>query len=76
MDKSKLFENKDGTTTRGVRSRLVVQEVKKAKPLRDRLDPSEVFSCMPPVEGVKALLSDWCISPFLPNGDPRVMSSS
>ena len=39
------------------RSRLVVREIKKAKPLHDRLKPEDVFSAMPPVESLKMLVS-------------------
>ena len=40
-----------------VRSRLVVREIKKAKKEEDKLEPQEVFSSMPPVEALKALVS-------------------
>ena len=41
------------------RSRLVVREIKKRKKPEDRLDPADVFSTMPPVEGLKMMLSEW-----------------
>ena len=40
------------------RSRLVVREIKKAKPMSQRLRPEEVFSAMPPVESLKMLISE------------------
>ena len=40
-----------------VRVRLVVREIKKAKSEDDKLEPSDVFSAMPPVESLKALVS-------------------
>ena len=40
-----------------VRARLVVREIKKAKSEYEKLEPSDVFSAMPPVESVKALVS-------------------
>jgi hypothetical protein len=39
------------------RSRLVVREIKKAKTADEKLDPADVFSSMPPVEGLKGLIS-------------------
>ena len=41
----------------GVRERLVVREIKKAKTEDEKLEPSGVFSAMPPVESLKALVS-------------------
>ena len=38
-----------------VRARLVVREIKKAKSEDEKLEPSDVFSAMPPVESLKAL---------------------
>lgn len=40
-----------------VRSRLVVREIKARKRDHEKLDPSTVFAAMPPVEGLKALIS-------------------
>ena len=40
-----------------MRSRLVMREIKARKKLSDRLDPATVFAAMPPVEGLKALIS-------------------
>ena len=40
-----------------VRARLVVREIKKAKSEDEKLEPSDVFSAMPPVESLKALVS-------------------
>ena len=40
-----------------VRARLVVREIKKAKSEYEKLEPSDVFSAMPPVETLKALVS-------------------
>ena len=39
-----------------VRARLVVREIKKAKSEYEKLEPSDVFSAMPPVESLKALV--------------------
>ena len=40
-----------------VRVRLVVSEIKKAKSEYEKLEPSDAFSAMPPVESLKALVS-------------------
>ena len=40
-----------------VRARLVVREIKKAKSEYEKLEPSDVFSALPPVESLKALVS-------------------
>ena len=40
-----------------VRARLVVREIKKTKSEYEKLEPSDVFSAMPPVESLKALVS-------------------
>ena len=40
-----------------VRSRLVCREIKRAKRPDDRLEPQDVFSAMPPSEGLKMLIS-------------------
>ena len=40
-----------------VRARLVVGEIKKAKSEDEKLEPSDVFSAMPPVESLKAMVS-------------------
>ena len=40
-----------------VRSRLVVREIKARKRADEKLDPATVFAAMPPVEGLKALIS-------------------
>ena len=40
-----------------VRARLVLGEIKKAKSEYEKLEPSDVFSAMPPVESLKALVS-------------------
>ena len=40
-----------------VRARLVVREIEKAKSEDEKLDPNDVFSAMPPVESLKALVS-------------------
>ena len=40
-----------------VRARLVVREIKKAKSEYEKLEPSDVFSAMPPVESLKAFAS-------------------
>ena len=39
-----------------VRARLAVREIKKAKSEDERLEPSDVFSAMPPVESLQALV--------------------
>ena len=39
-----------------VRARLVVREIKKAKSGDEKLEPSDVFSAMPLVESLKALV--------------------
>ena len=41
-----------------VRARLVVREIKKAKSEDEKLEPSDLFSAMPPVESLKALVSN------------------
>ena len=40
-----------------VRARLVVREIKKAKSVDEKLEPNDVFSAMPPVESLKALVT-------------------
>ena len=40
-----------------VRARLLVREIKKAKSEDEKLEPSDVFSAVPPVESLKALAS-------------------
>ena len=40
-----------------VKARLVLGEIKKAKSEYEKLEPSDVFSAMPPVESLKALVS-------------------
>ena len=40
-----------------VRARMVVKEIKRAKSEDEKLEPSDVFSAMPPVESLKALVS-------------------
>ena len=40
-----------------VRARLVVREIKKANSEDEKLEPSDLFSAMPPVESLKALVS-------------------
>ena len=40
-----------------VRARIVVREIKKAKTEDEKLEPNDVFSAMPPVESLKALVS-------------------
>ena len=40
-----------------VRARLVVKEIKRANSEDEKLEPSDVFSAMPPVESLKALFS-------------------
>ena len=40
-----------------VRARLVVREIKKAKSEDEKLELSDLFSAMPPVESLKALVS-------------------
>ena len=40
-----------------VRARLVVREIKKAKSEYEKVELSDVFSAMPPVESLKALVS-------------------
>ena len=40
-----------------VRARLVVREIKKAKSEDEKLKPSDLFSAMPPVESLNALVS-------------------
>jgi hypothetical protein len=57
-----------------VRSRLVAREVKKAKKVEDRLQPHEVFSAMPPVESLKALVSHMMTEQVDPDGDSLVMA--
>ena len=42
---------------RKVRARLVVREIKKAMSEYEHLEPSDVFSAMPPVESLKAFES-------------------
>ena len=39
-----------------VRARLVVREIEKARSEDEKLEPSDVFSAMPPVESLKALV--------------------
>ena len=39
-----------------VRARLVVREIKRVKSEYEKLEPSDVFSAMPPVESLKALV--------------------
>ena len=41
----------------GVRARLVVREIKKAKTEDEKLEPSDVFPAVPPVGCLKALIS-------------------
>ena len=41
----------------GVRARLVVREIMRTKTEDEKLEPSDVFSAMPPVESLKALVS-------------------
>ena len=41
-----------------VRARLVVREIKKAKSEDEKLEPSDLFSAMPPVESLKVLVSN------------------
>ena len=48
-----VLKNKGET----VRARLVVREIKKAKSEYEKLEPSDVFSAMQPVESLKALVS-------------------
>ena len=55
------------------RSRLVVREIKKAKREEDKLDPSEVFSSMPPIEGLKCLISHLMTERTDPDGEPLCM---
>ena len=40
-----------------VSARLVVREIKKAKSEDEKLEPSDLFSAMPPVESLNALVS-------------------
>ena len=40
-----------------VRARLVVRDIKRAKTEEQKLEPSDTFSAMPPVESLKALAS-------------------
>ena len=47
----------DTTKTKGIRSRLVVREIKACKKESEKLDPADVFAAMPPVEGLKVLSS-------------------
>ena len=44
----------------GVRARLVVREIKKAKTEDEKLEPSDVCSAMPPVESLKARVNVMC----------------
>jgi len=60
FDKGKLLTLKWVVTCKSngsVRSRLVLREVKKAKKIEDQLEPQDLFSAMPPVESLKALVS-------------------
>ena len=41
----------------GVRARLVVREIRKAKTEDEKLEPSDVISAMPPVESLNAFVS-------------------
>ena len=58
-EQGRLHDMKWINTKKGeiVRSRLVVREIKARKKATDKLDPATVFAAMPPVEGVKALIS-------------------
>ena len=56
---ARIYDMKWIDTRKGdiVRSRLVVREIKARKGISEKLDPSTVFAAMPPVEGLKALIS-------------------
>jgi len=56
------------------RSRLVVREIKKAKKEDEKLDPADVFSSMPPVEGLKSLISHMMTEQKDPDGENLCMA--
>ena len=56
------------------RSRLVVREIKKAKSADEKLDPAEVFSSMPPIEGLKCLISHMMTEQKDPDGETLCMA--
>ena len=55
--KQQLFDYFPKNKGENVRARLVLREIKKAKSENEKLEPSDVFSVMPPVESLKALVS-------------------
>ena len=57
MLKQQLFDYVPKNKGENVRARLVLREIKKAKSEDEKLEPSDVFSAMPPVESLKALVS-------------------
>ena len=70
MHDMKWLRSKKGD---GVRCRLVVREIKARKKAADKLDPATVFAAMPPVEGVKALISHMQIEQVSKKGEPLEM---
>ena len=56
------------------RSRMVVREIKKAKKESEKLDPSEVFSSMPPIEGLTCLISHMMTEQKDPDGQDLCMA--
>ena len=52
-----LTEMRSEEESEKVRARLVVREIKKAKSKDENLEPSDLFSAMPPVESLKASVS-------------------
>ena len=56
------------------RSRLVVREIKAAKPKSQRLSESEVFASMPPNEGLKLLMSSMCTGTDAVDGEKLVLA--
>ena len=58
----------------GYRSRLVVREIKKAKRADEQMDPAEVFSSMPPIEGLKCLIGHMMTEQKNPDGEDLCMA--
>ena len=58
-EQGKIHDMKWVETQKGskVRCRLVVREIKARKREHEKLDPATVFAAMPPVEGIKGLIS-------------------
>ena len=56
------------------RSRLVVREIKRAKSADEKPEPEDVFSSMPPIEGLKALISHMMTEQVDPDGEELCMA--